>query len=145
MTWTPDRIKLLRTRLGLNQIDFAKTLGTRQATISQWEKGRIEPSPMAEKLLTLIEDTAMSQPNEYAGSLYRTRHEATMASIDDWLTANGMNSAQDTLKDLSERREQIVTELTESVQKNEWHLPGYDNPTREEVDALIREWEEVNS
>ena len=33
-------IKILRTELGLTQVEFAKLLGTTQMTISTWENGK---------------------------------------------------------------------------------------------------------
>ena len=33
-------IKLLRTKLGLSQVEFAKLLGTTQMTVSTWENGK---------------------------------------------------------------------------------------------------------
>jgi len=35
----------IRKRLGLNQTDFARLLGARQKMISQYECGRVKPSP----------------------------------------------------------------------------------------------------
>lgn len=39
----PRIIKGIRVRLGLNQAAFAKMIGTAQNTVSQYEKGRLEP------------------------------------------------------------------------------------------------------
>ncbi len=55
--WAPPAIKRLRERLGLTQGRFAEQLGVRQATISDWETGRTEPSPMAARLLSALADT----------------------------------------------------------------------------------------
>lgn len=37
---TPEEIKAARQRLGLTQAKFAERLGTRQATVSDWESGK---------------------------------------------------------------------------------------------------------
>ena len=47
-------VYLLRQRLGMNQQQFAEHIGTRQATISDWETGTKAPSPMARRLLDLL-------------------------------------------------------------------------------------------
>lgn len=46
-----NRIKDLRKINGLRQIDFAKTLGISQSTLSTWESGRYEPD--AESLVRI--------------------------------------------------------------------------------------------
>lgn len=42
-----DEIKALRKRLGLNQTDFADTLGSSRKSVSDWENGRRKPIKMA--------------------------------------------------------------------------------------------------
>lgn len=37
------RLKELRNKLGLRQVDFAKDMGILQSTLSSWENGRYEP------------------------------------------------------------------------------------------------------
>ena len=39
-----DRIKELRLSLGLNQIEFGKSLNVTKQSVSNWEKGNIQPS-----------------------------------------------------------------------------------------------------
>jgi DNA-binding transcriptional regulator YiaG len=62
--WTPGRIQKLRNQLGMSQAAFAERMGVRQATISDWETGEQEPSPMARRLLDRIasasDDNAVS-------------------------------------------------------------------------------------
>lgn len=43
----PREISRYRERSGLSQTDLARQLGVRQATVSDWEKGKIRPSPLA--------------------------------------------------------------------------------------------------
>jgi len=49
-----NEIKQLRLRLGLTQPHFAYKIGVTPATVSRWENGHVEPSPLAlEKLIKL--------------------------------------------------------------------------------------------
>jgi DNA-binding transcriptional regulator YiaG len=48
----------LRKYLQFSQEDFAKELGTRQQTISEWELGLYNPRGMSKKLLTQIAEKA---------------------------------------------------------------------------------------
>lgn len=43
MMWA-KAVRDARRRLGLNQTQLASLLGTRQATISDWERGKYEPA-----------------------------------------------------------------------------------------------------
>ena len=52
--WSAPRVKQLRKQLGLSQDDFARRMGVRQATVSDWETGKQEPSRMARRLLDRI-------------------------------------------------------------------------------------------
>lgn len=42
-------IQEIRTSLGFNQQKFAQLIGVRQASISDWEKGKRSPSPLAKE------------------------------------------------------------------------------------------------
>lgn len=53
-SWPPGRIKQLREDMDLTQAEFADRVGVRQATISDWERGKAEPQPMAMQLLDQI-------------------------------------------------------------------------------------------
>ncbi|MBI3997856.1 MAG: helix-turn-helix transcriptional regulator [Armatimonadetes bacterium] len=44
-------VRSLREKLGWSQERLARELGVSFSTISRWERGQGEPSPMAEKLL----------------------------------------------------------------------------------------------
>ncbi len=44
---TPSRIREFRESNGISQEELAEQLGVRQATISDWEKGKTVPSPLA--------------------------------------------------------------------------------------------------
>lgn len=39
-----ERVKELRTSLGLNQVEFGKKIGVTKQCISNWESGYIQPS-----------------------------------------------------------------------------------------------------
>jgi DNA-binding transcriptional regulator YiaG len=56
--WTPGRIQKLRHQRGMSQTAFAERMGVWQATMSDWETGRQEPSPMARRLLDRIATAA---------------------------------------------------------------------------------------
>lgn len=58
MGWDKDSVKALRLRLGLTQIEFAKKLGCRQQTISEWEQGVYLPANAYGRLLDFIQETA---------------------------------------------------------------------------------------
>ena len=46
-----NEIRKLRKRLGLTQQQLADKLGVDRTTVSRWERGEVEPSPMAERQL----------------------------------------------------------------------------------------------
>ena len=51
---TPERIKAIRSELGLSQEALARELGISAATVNRWENGRNKPGQMATKLLELM-------------------------------------------------------------------------------------------
>jgi DNA-binding transcriptional regulator YiaG len=53
-SWDAARIRRLRERLGDTQHAFAARLGTRQQTVSEWERGTSHPRRMAQRLLHLL-------------------------------------------------------------------------------------------
>lgn len=52
--WSAESVRALRVRRGENQQQFAERLGTRQQTVSEWERGSSHPRRMAQRLLTLL-------------------------------------------------------------------------------------------
>jgi DNA-binding transcriptional regulator YiaG len=50
---TSELIRALRDRLGLSQEKLAAKLGVSFQTVNRWECGRVNPSPMALKLIEL--------------------------------------------------------------------------------------------
>ena len=52
--WDSVRILALRQYLGLTQREFAEQLGTRQQTISEWEKGMYQPRGASATLLSIV-------------------------------------------------------------------------------------------
>jgi DNA-binding transcriptional regulator YiaG len=52
--WDGDSIKALRYHMRLNQAQFAKELGVRQQTISEWETGIYRPTRSMSKFLAMI-------------------------------------------------------------------------------------------
>ena len=56
MSWNPDRIKALRTSLGLSQSDFADALGlSRTASVTDLEKGNSTATGSTARMLDAIE------------------------------------------------------------------------------------------
>lgn len=56
--WGAEAVRALRHRLGASQQAFAERVGTRQQTVSEWERGASRPRRMAQRLLTLIAEAA---------------------------------------------------------------------------------------
>ncbi len=53
--WSSQEVRELRWRLGWSQAEFARHLGCRQQTISEWETGSYEPQNAYSKLLNHLE------------------------------------------------------------------------------------------
>jgi DNA-binding transcriptional regulator YiaG len=56
--WDRERIQALRQHLGLTQQQLAEKLGTRQQTISEWEKGIYQPRGTSTTLLNMVAEQA---------------------------------------------------------------------------------------
>lgn len=56
--WDAGRVLALRQHLGLTQQELAEQLGTRQQTISEWEKGMYRPRGTSVTLLTIVAERA---------------------------------------------------------------------------------------
>lgn len=56
--WDAEAVRALRGRLSASQQAFAEQLGTRQQTVSEWERGANRPQRMAQRLLTMIAESA---------------------------------------------------------------------------------------
>jgi DNA-binding transcriptional regulator YiaG len=52
--WDSQRIHALRCHLSLTQRELADRLGSRQQTISEWEKGMYKPRGASATLLSII-------------------------------------------------------------------------------------------
>jgi len=59
--WDGNNIRALRNHLGLTQRELADQLGTRQQTISEWEKGLYRPRGTSSTLLTIVAERAQFQ------------------------------------------------------------------------------------
>jgi DNA-binding transcriptional regulator YiaG len=62
--WGKEEIRALRKHLNLTQVKLAEQLGTRQQTISEWEKGMYRPRGTSGTLLNIVA--------ERSGFIYRT-------------------------------------------------------------------------
>jgi DNA-binding transcriptional regulator YiaG len=56
--WGPESVKALRQHLGLTQEQMAQQLGTRQQTISEWERGLYIPRGTSRTLLKMVAERA---------------------------------------------------------------------------------------
>ena len=56
--WDGSKIHALRTHLKLTQNEMAEQLGTRQQTISEWEKGMYCPRGASSTLLSIVAERA---------------------------------------------------------------------------------------
>ncbi len=52
--WTAARVAALRRAMGLSQAAFARELGVRQQTVSEWETGRYQPRGASACLLGML-------------------------------------------------------------------------------------------
>ena len=58
LQWNSQHIQALRRHLGLTQRELADKLGTRQQTISEWEKGMYTPRGTSSTLLSIVAERA---------------------------------------------------------------------------------------
>jgi DNA-binding transcriptional regulator YiaG len=58
LKWDSERVRALRRHLGLTQRELADRLGTRQQTISEWEKGMYRPRGASSTLLSIVAERA---------------------------------------------------------------------------------------
>ncbi len=61
--WDSHHVRALRSHLGLTQREMADRLGTRQQTISEWEKGMYRPRGASSTLLTIVAERARFEYN----------------------------------------------------------------------------------
>jgi DNA-binding transcriptional regulator YiaG len=52
--WSKEEVRALRQHLNLTQVKLADELGTRQQTISEWEKGMYRPRGASATLLSIV-------------------------------------------------------------------------------------------
>lgn len=57
-TWDAGGVRALRRHLGLSQQGLADELGTRQQTISEWERDMYRPRGASARLLTIVAERA---------------------------------------------------------------------------------------
>jgi len=56
--WNGKRVKALREHMGMTQREMADELGTRQQTISEWEKDMYKPRGASSTLLNIVAERA---------------------------------------------------------------------------------------
>ena len=54
--WSAEKVRALRSHLGLTQQQLSAELGTRQQTISEWETGLYRPRGTSHTILNLISE-----------------------------------------------------------------------------------------
>ncbi len=52
--WSKEEVRALREHLCLTQVQLAKELGTRQQTISEWERGLYKPRGVSNTVLHIV-------------------------------------------------------------------------------------------
>ena len=64
-SWTGAEVKAMRTTLGLTQRGFARQIGARYASVSEWETGKALPSAIFCRILTqfAIDADYLSKPD----------------------------------------------------------------------------------
>ena len=62
--FTAERVKALRTRLGLSQAEFARTVGADVRSIARWESGGAQPSGSVVGVMTALEMTLAKHPEQ---------------------------------------------------------------------------------
>jgi DNA-binding transcriptional regulator YiaG len=56
--WDGIKVKALRDHMGMTQREMAEELGTRQQTISEWEKNMYQPRGTSATLLSMVAERA---------------------------------------------------------------------------------------
>ena len=56
--WGPESVRALRRHLDLTQDELAQELGTRQQTISEWERGLYRPRGASRTVLGVVAERA---------------------------------------------------------------------------------------
>ena len=54
MTWDAQAVRQLRRQMGMSQQEFARHLGVRQQTVSDWEIGKHHVQRHLERVLTMV-------------------------------------------------------------------------------------------
>jgi DNA-binding transcriptional regulator YiaG len=55
-TMTPEKIRQLRKRLGLSQVEFAKRVGVAGNTVHRWEVGAMTPHQIFQRQIQQIHE-----------------------------------------------------------------------------------------
>jgi transcriptional regulator with XRE-family HTH domain len=83
---TGQRIRRLRGKLGLTQVQFAKLMGVSFASVNRWENGQSRPFPLAwQRILAAEEhglDALLRQPGAASRADGHTNQAATAHNLD---------------------------------------------------------------
>lgn len=66
--WNARAVAELRAALGLTQAEFARALGVRQQTVSEWETGRYEPRGASARMLGILAEQRAPYDEPRAGA-----------------------------------------------------------------------------
>ena len=58
--WAAESVTELRYTLGMSQQEFARHLGVRQQTVSEWETGQHMPRGASVKMLSIVAEQSAS-------------------------------------------------------------------------------------
>ena len=83
-TWTPERIRALRLSRKETQGQFAAALGVSRPTVSGWERGVNDVSPLSAQSLDQLSTGAMVAPSPLGAQLI-TVYEDGVAELRAWL------------------------------------------------------------
>lgn len=126
-----SRIKLLRQSLKLNQIEFAKTLGIKQSTLSSYENGIVSPS--SDILLTIAQKYHISLDWLFGLS----DNQVNMSSIADFVSSLFQLNDKNEVRFELDINENLPNDL--ETENNHWtaSITFYGNDKEHDYNAVI--------
>ena len=74
--WHKESVRALREYLSLTQNQLAKELGTRQQTISEWERGMYKPRGLSNTVLDIVAERSGFEYDATSGKASETEEDA---------------------------------------------------------------------
>ena len=126
-----SRIKSLRQSMKLNQIEFAKTLGIKQSTLSSYENGVVSPS--SDILLTIAENYHISLDWLFGLS----DNQVNMSSIADFASSLFQLNDKNEVRFELDINEHLPNDL--ETENNRWtaSITFYGNDKEHDYNAVI--------